>query len=674
MAELDFGFGVDESVEALENNFTTDAGISINYEDATNKPKINGHELIGDKTSADLDIIDKSVSNLDNYYTETEINTLLSGKQDDLTAGSNIVLNGATISAVVPTKTSDLTNDSNFVNASDLSTALLSKQDVTSNSLVTVDKTIVGGINEVHQDVIDETNARIEADQYILDSIKNTTRTNSYFTSSSGLTTIKPSGAGVLLNAIPSNLGTTETVLWDFTDIIPAGFYLDKDNTYEGQFLLRNLMANKSYLLRVEVFAVDTVTSDVTMVINRTIPTISGVTTFDYYGSSISEQLENITFVNEQVRHIKIYGRVATGLDGQISALVDTPQAYFTRVERCGVVSAGSVETIIDGVVKTQQKLNEEISTNIVDLTEAVDLKQDKIDNGLATSDKTVVGAINELDEEKSNKPIETTLILDTPIWAIQPTISGSLDPSFLLWNADYYYVTLKDTAGVALSANQFKLTATFGGFATAINQIFTLTGLDTGNSGILVENMNVDFKEIGTTWKLRTAGVPEITLVSNPILDRLYEFDCDLMSLGVRYTYADTVVFRPTLQRIGGEGKYYDMGYYNAYTTATSILMQLDNADLSGVSNTTKYKRFKLNYSLIYSAREIKVMGNGNLSADLANSSKVASSVLYGGVKTDGEDLTVLTDISLRSTYYGNQGRMFRNGSKIIIKEYIDG
>lgn len=39
----------------------------------------------------------------------------VSGKQDKLTAGSNITISGNTISATVPTKTSQLTNDSNFV-------------------------------------------------------------------------------------------------------------------------------------------------------------------------------------------------------------------------------------------------------------------------------------------------------------------------------------------------------------------------------------------------------------------------------------------------------------------------------------------------------------------------------------------------------------------------------
>ena len=63
---------------------------SNNYNDLINKPSINGHELLGDKTAAELGI---------NIPTKTS----------DLTNDSGFVT-----SSQVPTKTSDLTNDSDF--------------------------------------------------------------------------------------------------------------------------------------------------------------------------------------------------------------------------------------------------------------------------------------------------------------------------------------------------------------------------------------------------------------------------------------------------------------------------------------------------------------------------------------------------------------------------------
>lgn len=50
----------------------------------------------------------------------------ISGKQDKLTAGSNISISGNTISATVPTKTSQLTNDSGYATTSDIPTFSLS--------------------------------------------------------------------------------------------------------------------------------------------------------------------------------------------------------------------------------------------------------------------------------------------------------------------------------------------------------------------------------------------------------------------------------------------------------------------------------------------------------------------------------------------------------------------
>ena len=70
-------------------------GISNNYENLTNKPKITGNMLLGNKTSTEL------------------------GLQDLLVSGTNIkTINGASIltsgDIIVPTKTSQLTNDSNY--------------------------------------------------------------------------------------------------------------------------------------------------------------------------------------------------------------------------------------------------------------------------------------------------------------------------------------------------------------------------------------------------------------------------------------------------------------------------------------------------------------------------------------------------------------------------------
>ena len=84
------------------------------YEELENKPKINGVELVGNKTAHDLQL-----PNMNDIPTKTSELTNDSGfitggalptKTSDLTNDSGFIT-----SAALPTKTSDLTNDSGFI-------------------------------------------------------------------------------------------------------------------------------------------------------------------------------------------------------------------------------------------------------------------------------------------------------------------------------------------------------------------------------------------------------------------------------------------------------------------------------------------------------------------------------------------------------------------------------
>lgn len=74
------------------------------------------------------------------------ISCTVSGDVEDVKVNGVSVVTNKVAEVTVPTKTSDLNNDSNFVN----STQLAAKQDITDNTLTTTDKTIVGAINELN--------------------------------------------------------------------------------------------------------------------------------------------------------------------------------------------------------------------------------------------------------------------------------------------------------------------------------------------------------------------------------------------------------------------------------------------------------------------------------------------------------------------------------------------
>lgn len=85
-------------------------------------------------------VIDNNYTHTDNNFTNADKNKLegidMTTKQDTLVSGSNIktvnnesLLGSGNVSINVPTKTSDLTNDSNFATTSDVSSAVSGKQD-----------------------------------------------------------------------------------------------------------------------------------------------------------------------------------------------------------------------------------------------------------------------------------------------------------------------------------------------------------------------------------------------------------------------------------------------------------------------------------------------------------------------------------------------------------------
>lgn len=94
--------------------------------------------------------------------------------------------------------------------------------------------------------------------------------------------------------------------------------------------------------------------------------------------------------------------------------------------------------------------------------------------------------------------------IIDCPAFTNQPTITETeLSSAFVPWNVNYYYVHIVDS-----EAGTFKLMTEYKNETSCIDQTFKLSGLNTGNSGVLKENSLVDFLTVGENWQMRSAGV----------------------------------------------------------------------------------------------------------------------------------------------------------------------
>lgn len=197
-------------------------------------------------------------------------------------------------------------------------------------------------------------------------------------------------------------------------------------------------------------------------------------------------------------------------------------------------------------------------------------------DSENAQSGKAVAEALSE-----AISPIRQTITVDTPVWTVQPTIDGALNEAFETWNVRPYFVTLKNTDGTDLESGQFKLCTTLDGYASAIEQIFTLTD----SSITLTENFPVDFKSISsdrTSFEMRNAGVLSIRINTKNLKSQRYIFSAFqsliLKNIGTKYIYLQDSVGN----KLGANVLYYSpIGRYNGYN---GFLLPICN---SNVTNT---------------------------------------------------------------------------------------
>ena len=155
------------------------------YNQLENKPQINGVELVGNKTTEELGIkIPTKVSELENdsnYATEEYVNSH-GGKIDKITV-NNIeqqIVN-KTVNISVPTKTSELTNDSDFATTTDLNgkqDSLNEDQLAAVNSGIT--KSILDNINNKVNNIPTKTSdltndSKFVNEQFVNDAVKKET-------------------------------------------------------------------------------------------------------------------------------------------------------------------------------------------------------------------------------------------------------------------------------------------------------------------------------------------------------------------------------------------------------------------------------------------------------------------------------------------------------------------
>ncbi|MBP3447739.1 MAG: hypothetical protein J6K51_01815 [Clostridia bacterium] len=339
--------------------------------------------------------------------------------------------------------------------------------------------------------------------------------------------------------------------------------------------------------------------------------------------------------------------------------------------------------------------------------------KQNTYDDFLETYNKTIVGAINEVNErseaaitaadrffialaEKANKATtlsgygitdaysmddidrifeeheaivskkmeETVLykaVVNTPEWTNQPAYEGNLDSSFNV--NDFYYVTLKDADGNALPSGQFMLKDSYTDDSTVYSTVFLLPDLATGED-TLVENFPVEFTETGTTVTLRDAGVSAIS-------QDIASWNICNGTGSIRSVLQGEVIPRNTnlycyshFKTDKNVASYHSSNGTTAFSgnSTKDIVPYTTIPELANVGN------------ILFDDAVLKKDGNGCFSVERKfvvryneNYKNAKSYQVFGFGKALSDDINI-TSVAFRMN--SDKNGMFRNGTKIIVSE----
>lgn len=295
------------------------------------------------------------------------------------------------------------------------------------------------------------------------------------------------------------------------------------------------------------------------------------------------------------------------------------------------------------------------INTGDQDISGLIPLTQKASANGVAT-----LNANSKVVQMPEVQKIST--IVSNPDFTTQPAINGggNLDASFERWETNFYYVTLKDTTGVALPSGQFKLTLTKDGYATAVNQLFLLTSLATGNSGTLAENTAIDFSAIGVSWKMRLRYVMSISINLTGNL-QLSDMQIDVSGTinQTHYLYVRLTPFNTT--------DYSTLSNVGTYNGDTGFLFG------NSIGQTKKFIFNSTLLRLLRKTKEISAIyqyshfGSDTLSGTTTSTPLATNGILYAKSRAN-INTTPITNIFI----WANNVMQFANGTEITIKELL--
>jgi hypothetical protein len=205
------------------------------------------------------------------------------------------------------------------------------------------------------------------------------------------------------------------------------------------------------------------------------------------------------------------------------------------------------------------------------------------------------------------------------------------------------------------LPSGQFKLMLWQNAPASAINQIFSLASLATGNSGTLAENTEVDFKTIGINYALRLhflSSLLEIAIDGN-LQTNNFSICISGQIRTSQYLYLNFIPFTSNYRYIGNVGNYEGGNGFLLSPIGIAykkIIMEEFSANIIRCKKTTQANVVRTNFA----------------SNTLTGSPTINSATVCGvSYKSDKSDIDTIPITKLSLT-----GVRYANGTEITIKE----
>ena len=200
---------------------------TTNYNDLLNKPSINGVDLVGNKTLADL-----GITNYDDTQVKTDITDLQNNKVDK-------VIGKSLVDDTEITRLASINNYDDTQITKDIADLKADKQDKTDNTLETTDKTVVGAINEINGNSLDTVGFSSDYKNIILNR-KN--GTNPYTIPIASI--IHNSKITEFNDVDDTNIGDGKTLVYDgdtkkhkYVDITSTDELVKMDSTTDAKYL-----------------------------------------------------------------------------------------------------------------------------------------------------------------------------------------------------------------------------------------------------------------------------------------------------------------------------------------------------------------------------------------------------------------------------------------------------